>query len=235
MDNLIYVIEDEENIRELIRLALESYSYKVETFETAEDGLAAINSKIPDLAIFDIMLPKMDGVTAVKLLRKKLRTANLPIIFLTAKGSEIDKVVGLDSGADDYIAKPFGVLELSARVRSLLRRSHKNVFYEDEANEEENIVAGNVTLDVNKREFVRGKTRILLTPKEFNLLSYLILNKEKAISREELLSNVWHVDFIGDSRTLDMHVRSLRQKLGAENAGLIKTVRGIGYRFVIDD
>lgn len=233
MQDLIYVIEDEENIRDLLSIALESYSYKVRTFATAEDGLAAIENEVPDLAIFDIMLPKMDGVTAVKLLRQKERTEALPIIFLTAKGSEIDKVIGLDSGADDYICKPFGVLELNARIRSLLRRS-KNSVPEAEGKAFVDCFSGEIVLQVAARRVTVAGKEIELTPKEFKLLHYFMRNEGKVMSRDEITVAIWGDDFYdkNQSRTLDMHVLSLRHKLGEYGKKYIKTVRGVGYRFI---
>lgn len=233
MQDLIYVIEDEENIRDLLSIALESYSYEVKAFATAEEGIAAIESKVPDLAIFDIMLPKMDGVTAVKLLRQKPQTENLPIIFLTAKGSEIDKVIGLDSGADDYICKPFGVLELNARIRSLLRRSRSGAVSSEEKAFVD-CVSGEVVLQVSARRVTVAGEEIELTPKEFKLLHYFMLNEGKVMSRDEIISAIWGDDIRdkNQSRTLDMHVLTLRHKLGDYGKKYIKTVRGVGYRFV---
>ncbi len=229
MGQLIYVIEDDENIRELIKVSLESFSYRVETFETAEDGLAAIDSLLPDMAFFDLMLPKKDGLTAIKELRQKPKTRDLPIIILTAKGTEIDKVVGLDSGADDYITKPFGILELMARIRNLLKRTQKP--------EEEILAVSDIRLDKRCHEVYRAGKKIELTRTEFALLAVLMENTPNVMKRDELLDLVWGYDFIGETRTLDMHIRTLRQKLfgDEETACCIRTVRGIGYQLVSDE
>lgn len=228
MAQLIYVIEDDENIRDLIKIALESYSYEVCAFEYAEEALLAMRKRKPDLAVFDIMLPQMDGITAVKQIRKVSALQSLPIIMLTAKDSEIDKVTGLDCGADDYMTKPFGILELSARIRSLLRRASRE---EAPAKKPAAIDLGDISLNFKTREVFQGGNLIELTYKEFELLKYLMENANEVASRDELLNHIWGYDFIGETRTLDMHIRSLRQKLGDDGNTYIKTVRGVGYRF----
>lgn len=229
MAQLIYIIEDDENIRDLIKIALESYSYEVCAFEYAEEALLAMRKRKPDLAVFDIMLPQMDGITAVKQIRKVKALNNLPIIMLTAKDTEIDKVTGLDCGADDYMTKPFGILELSARIRSLLRRCAKTETAEQE--EEKTLQLGGISLDQKTREVFRDQKAVELTYKEFELLKYLMENSNRVASRDELLNHIWGYDYIGETRTLDMHIRSLRQKLGDDSNTYIKTVRGVGYRF----
>lgn len=228
MSQLIYVIEDDESIRELIKVSLESFSYRVEAFETAEDGLDAIGGQLPDMALFDLMLPKMDGLSAIKELRKNPKTHDLPIIILTAKGAEIDKVMGLDGGADDYITKPFGVLELTARIRNLFKRTQKHA--------EEPLSVGDIVLDKYSHEVHKAGKKIELTLKEFDLLALLMENAPNVVKRDELLNRVWGYDFIGETRTLDMHIRTLRQKLSddADASSYIRTVRGIGYKFVSD-
>ncbi len=219
---LVYVIEDEENIRELIKFALETYGYEVEPFERAEDALEKIAERIPDVAIFDIMLPGIDGIEAVKRLRASSKTAALPILMLTAKDGEIDKVVGLDCGADDYMTKPFSVLELSARIRALIRRST--------VSSSTRITYEGLSVDTDSREvFVDGE-QVELTYKEYELLLLLLKNISKAMSRDEIMDRVWGYDFVGESRTLDIHISSLRQKLGSMGHA-IKTVRNVGYKF----
>lgn len=218
---LVYIIEDEENIRELIKFALESYSYTVETFENAESALTRIKEKQPDVAVFDIMLPQMDGIEAVKILRRSSQTAALPILMLTAKDSEIDKVVGLDCGADDYMTKPFSVLELSARIRALMRRSSSG--------SNSRIDIGGLSIDSESREVYINGNLIELTYKEYELLMLLARNSPRAMSRDEIMDKVWGYDFVGESRTLDIHVSSLRQKLG-DMGQFIKTVRNVGYK-----
>ena len=224
MSQLIYIIEDDESIRELLKVSLTSFSYRVKAFETAEEGLAVIRQELPDMVLFDLMLPGMDGVSAIQLLREEPETCSLPIIILTAKGAEADKVKGLDSGADDYLTKPFGVLELGARIRSLFRRTAPAA--------PRALSIGSLTLDRNTHEARQGGVLLELTRKEFNLLALLMEVSPNVATRDELLNKVWAYDYIGETRTLDMHIRTLRQKLGddAEHPYYIQTVRGVGYR-----
>ncbi|MGN1318912.1 MAG: response regulator transcription factor [Lachnospirales bacterium] len=223
---LIYVVEDDENIRDLVKIALEGNGYKVSAFETAEEGISAIKEKKPDLCIFDIMLPGMDGITAVKEIKKHNSFKDIPIIHLTAKDSEIDKVKGLDGGADDYITKPFGILELMARIRSVLRRS------KNEDNNRETY--GMIRINRDTREIFVNDEAVTLTFKEYELLKFLIDNKKRAVSRTELLNEVWGYEYIGETRTIDIHIRTIRQKLGVAGS-YIKTLRGMGYRFKVED
>ena len=221
----IYIIEDDENIRNLLKIALEGFGYEAEGFETAEEGLARIEEAAPSLAIFDWMLPGMDGVTAIRKIRQTDGPRELPIMLLTAKEKELDKVVGLDCGADDYMVKPFGVLELSARIRSLLRRVKR---------EEKKDVLSYEGIVVNKktREVTSEGHLCELTLKEFELLVYLLENQSRVVTRDELLNQVWGYEYDGETRTLDMHIRTLRQKLGEKGSSCIKTIRGVGYRLV---
>ena len=221
----IYIIEDDENIRNLLKIALEGFGYEAEGFETAEEGLARIEEAAPSLAIFDWMLPGMDGVTAIRKIRQTDGLRELPIMLLTAKEKELDKVVGLDCGADDYMVKPFGVLELSARIRSLLRRVKR---------EEKKDVLSYEGIVVNKktREVTSEGHLCELTLKEFELLVYLLENQSRVVTRDELLNQVWGYEYDGETRTLDMHIRTLRQKLGEKGSSCIKTIRGVGYRLV---
>lgn len=223
---LIYVIEDDENIRELIKAALESYGYQIEAFEAAEPALESIGRDQPSLAIFDIMLPGMDGLSAIEEIRKDPKIGNLPIIVLTAKDKEFDKVIGLDRGADDYMTKPFSVLELAARVRSQLRRESGR-----EAKQPDSMKEGDLTICPETREVYLKDQLIHLTLKEYELLKYLMENKSRVVTREQILNQIWGYEYEGESRTLDMHIRSLRQKLEDGNAEMIRTVRGVGYRF----
>ncbi|MCI6675909.1 MAG: response regulator transcription factor [Clostridiales bacterium] len=223
----IYVIEDEVNIRELIKIALEGFGYQVSAFENAEDAMDAMKEDLPSLMIFDRMLPGMDGVTAIRKIRSGSLCPQVPIMILTAKDKEIDKVSGLDGGADDYMTKPFGILELAARVRSLLRRSS------GQKEQEKNIVTiGRLEWNFRTREVWFDKKLLELTYKEYELLQYLWKNQDRVVSREELLDSVWGYEYDGETRTLDIHVRTLRQKLGESGQEYIKTVRGVGYRFV---
>ena len=203
----IFVIEDDENIRNLVKIALEGYGYQVASYETAEEALEELEEGKPDLAVFDLMLPGMDGLSAIRLIREREDSLkNIPIIVLTAKDKEYDKVVGLDGGADDYMTKPFGVLELAARIRSLLRR---------------------VT------EVSMNGSPVALTFKEYELLMYLVDNRARVVERDELLNKLWDYSADIETRTLDIHIRTLRQKLGEEGSRYIKTVRSVGYRFVL--
>lgn len=230
MAERVYITEDDDSIRELVTVALSAYSYEVESFVSAEDCLVATEKQVPDIFLFDIMLPGMDGVQAVKILREREETKNTPILMLTAKSAEIDKVFGLENGADDYLTKPFGIMELAARIKALLRRAGRG----SSDSSSEKITAGGITINTALREVSRDGKPVELTLKEYELLLYLLKNRSRVVSREELLTKVWGIDFVGETRTLDMHIGTLRKKLidDAENAHLIKTVRGIGYRFI---
>ena len=208
----IYVVEDDDNIRDLIRIALEGFGYVVSAFEMAEDALKNIEADQPDLAVFDLMLPGMDGLSAIKKIRKNDSLADMPIIILTAKDREFDKVAGLDGGADDYMTKPFGVMELPARITSLLRRRARN-----QAGEEILEKYG-ISLNKKTREVTSRGKKVELTLKEYELLLYLMENHSRVATRDELLNHIWGYDYDGETRTLDMHIRTLRQKLGEEGA-----------------
>lgn len=221
MNERIFVIEDDENIQEIVKLSLESNGYKVTLFDNAIDAIIAIHEEVPDLAIFDVMLPQMDGITAVKKIRET--NTQMPILILSAKDSEIDKIHGLDSGSDDYMTKPFGVLELCARVRTLLRRTQPKAKI---------IKTATLIIDKSTHIIQQNHQIIELTNKEYQLLLYLIENKDRVVEREELLNSVWGYDFIGESRALDVHIRSLRKKLNDDGEKYIKTIRSVGYRFV---
>lgn len=224
----IFVTEDEEDIREVIKCTLESFSYRISAFETAEECLAAARAETPDLILMDIMLPGMDGVTALGRLKSAAQTRDIPVIMLTAKSSEVDKVTGLDAGAVDYVVKPFGVLELAARVRAALRGKQKA------EKTEEVLVSCDIVLDPKKRQVLLRGEPVELTLKEFELLRMLMEQRERVLPRETLLDEIWGYDYVGETRTLDMHVRTLRAKLGddGEAQRFIKTVRGVGYRFI---
>jgi len=229
MAKTIFIVEDDENIREMVRMALTSFSYEAVAFDSAEGAFAAIFDSVPDMIIFDIMLPGMSGLEATKKIRSNPKTCNLPVVLLTAKDTELDKVTGLDCGADDYIAKPFGVMELGARIRSIFRRTDKG-----EVQPPEIITISDLSINNNTREVTRGGRQIDLTFKEYELLCMLIRECGRIVPREELLNSIWGFDFLGESRTLDIHVRTLRQKLGdnAEKPKYIKTIRNVGYRFI---
>lgn len=228
--NTIYIVEDDENIRNLLSVALTGFGYQTEAFETAEEALTRMEEEAPDLAVFDWMLPGMDGTDAIKAIRSKKNPeiSRLPILLLTAKDKELDKVEGLDGGADDYMVKPFGILELSARIRSLLRRTRK----EEERKNKNQIKIGAIQADKQTREVFSGASAVDLTKKEYDLLICLMENHSRILTREELLNRIWGYDYEGESRTLDMHIKTLRQKLGDRNGACIKTIRGVGYRML---
>lgn len=224
----IYIIEDDENIRNLLKVALAGSGYDAVGFETAEEGLAAMKVREPDLAIFDLMLPGMSGMEAIRRIRGREKTQNLPVLVLTAKDKEYDKVVGLDGGADDYMTKPFGVLELLARVRTLLRRAGQ----QPEEKRRGILEFGQLHIDMQTREVTVEGNAVPLTFKEYELLLYLCEHKNRVIEREELLDRLWDYTADVETRTLDMHIRTLRQKLGSAVSSYIVTVRSVGYRFL---
>lgn len=219
---LIYVVEDDKNIQEIETYALENVGYKVQGFSSAEDFYKALLKEYPDLILMDIMLPDEDGLSIVKKLRSRKDTLMLPIIMVTAKTTEIDKVKGLDIGADDYLTKPFGIMELISRVKAMLRRS---ALPEEK---EKTLRLGNVVLDREKHAVYVNDTPCELTYKEYELLKLLMTNAGIVTPRELILDRVWGIDFEGESRTLDMHIKTLRQKL-KEEGSLIRTVRNVGY------
>jgi len=218
---LIYVVEDDKNISEIECFALKNSGYEIEGFADAGSFWAKVNEKLPDLVLLDIMLPDEDGLTILGKLRKKKETAKLPIIMITAKTAEIDKVKGLDMGADDYLTKPFGVMELISRVKALLRRTAP-------ADAEKVLQIGPVMLDVEKHAVTVDGEQCDLTYKEYELLKLLLMNAGMVTKRDTILERVWGTDYEGESRTLDMHIKTLRQKLG-EAGSRIKTVRNVGY------
>ena len=220
---LIYILEDDRNIREIEEIALKNADYEVVSFETAAEFGKRLKERVPDLLLLDLMLPDVDGLRLVTQLRQNVMTRSLPVIMVTAKTTEIDKVRGLDSGADDYLTKPFSVMELISRVKALLRRSMKGL-------KERVITIGEVSLDVERRKVTVAGERCELTYKEYELLKLLMNNAGIVTPREEILSKVWETDFEGESRTIDMHIKTLRQKLGS-SANRIKTVRNVGYLF----
>lgn len=218
----IYIVEDDKNIREIEMFALKNSGYAVEEFENAKSFFSRTVEKVPDLVLLDIMLPDMDGLEIVKKLRSRPDTVRVPIILVTAKTTELDKVKGLDIGADDYLTKPFGVMELISRVKALLRRSRA-------LQDDKQLVLGDITLDSERREVHVGGELCELTFKEFELLKLLMVNAGIVLHRDTIMSDVWGTDYEGESRTLDMHIKTLRQKLG-EAGNMIKTVRNVGYK-----
>lgn len=223
MNQTIYYTEDDENIRELVIYALKSSGFQAVGFENAKDFFRGMHSVLPDLILLDVMLPDEDGIEILKKLKRDADYKNIPVIMLTAKSAEYDKVIGLDLGADDYVTKPFGVMELVSRIKAVLRRSK-------EQEKEDVIEVEDIRLDRRQHIVtVLGKP-IELTHKEFELLDYFMCNKGIVLTREKLLDTVWNMDFEGESRTVDVHIGLLRQKLG-ESGQLIVTVRGVGYKF----
>lgn len=219
---MIYIVEDDENIRELVKYTLESYEFNVKAFESGKNLKENLLDDQLELLILDIMLPGQDGISILKDLRTDKATKDLPVILLTAKSAELDRVKGLDQGADDYISKPFSVLELVSRVKALLRRT-KNQTTSD-------IYQYNgLSLDENKREVILDGKGLELTYKEFELLLYMLKNKGLVLDRESIISKVWGYDFQGETRTVDVHIATLRNKLGPW-AKYIHTVRNIGYK-----
>ena len=222
---LIYCVEDDAGIRELITLALSTADFEVVGFEEAGSFYKALGKRIPDLILLDLMLPKIDGMSILQSIKKDLLHAEIPVIILTAKSMELDKVKGLESGADDFITKPFGVLELMARVKAVLRRSGKKDMPEDI------IKYNDLTLDYNKRTLLYKDVPVVLTYKEFELLHYLMLNKGIVLSRDKILQEIWGYDYEGETRTVDMHIKTIRQKLDAAGCqNYVVTVRSAGYK-----
>lgn len=219
---LIYIVEDDQNIREIETFALKNSGYKVNDFECAKDFYKKVAEKVPSLVLLDIMLPDEDGLSIVKKLRSMPDTKKVPIIMVTAKTTEIDKVKGLDMGADDYIVKPFGVMELISRVKALLRRSI-------DMQEEKFLSYGDIFLDGEKHIVYVKDEPCELTYKEYELLKLLMMNVGIVLSRDVIMERVWGIDFEGESRTLDMHIKTLRKKLKEEGTA-ITTVRNVGYR-----
>ena len=219
---MIYIVEDDKNIQEIESFALKNSGYEVRGFEYAKDFYAALDEQIPDLVLLDIMLPDEDGLQILKKLRLNHKTVLVPVIMVTAKTTELDKVKGLDLGADDYLSKPFGVMELLARVRALLRRTQ-------EETPSAVMTLGDVTLDRESHRVTAGGQEIALTHMEFELLAFLMAHAGKAVTREVLLDDVWGIAYSGDTRTIDVHVRTLRQKLG-DSGRMIATIRNVGYR-----
>lgn len=219
---MIYLLEDDNSIRELIVYTLNNQGFAAKGFYNAKDFYKAVEEQVPKLAFLDIMLPGEDGLSVLKRLRSDPKTKRLPVIMLTAKGTEFDKVIGLDSGADDYIAKPFGMMELISRMKAVLRRS------EPEESSTEYKLSG-LNVNVERHMVTVNGEEVLLTLKEFELLCLLFKNKGIVLSRDRILESVWGYDFDGETRTVDVHIRSMRIKL-KECGELIETVRGIGYR-----
>lgn len=217
----IFCVEDDINIRELVEYTLTQTGFSVSGFENAREFFDAVQEALPDLVLLDIMLPDKDGMEILKELRKNPVTCNLPIILLTAKSSQIDKIKGLDSGADDYMTKPFDIMELISRINALLRRLSPGT--------NDILTFREITLSLAKRTVTAGGSPVSLTYKEFEILRMLIENQGAVLTRDMLMNKVWGTDFEGETRTVDVHIRTLRQKLG-DAGSYIETVRNVGYK-----
>lgn len=222
----ILVVDDEQSIRELLEFNLKKNGY--ETL-TAADGREALQkAEGTDLILLDLMLPEIDGIEVCRRLKTAAKTADIPIIMLTAKAEEVDRIIGLEMGADDYVAKPFSTRELMARIKAVLRRSSSS-----DRNNSNVLVIGRLKIDFASYQVWLADASVPLTPKEFDLLKLLVTNQGRAFSRDELLERVWGYEYYGDTRTVDVHIRHLRSKLAADEAlsNAIETVRGVGYLF----
>lgn len=228
MKSLIYSVEDDLNIQNVIQIALKNSNFRIQSFTNAKQLFEAFDLEKPDLVLLDIMLPDMDGLEILKKMKTYPKFKNIPVMIVSAKISEIDKVIGLDSGADDYLIKPFGVLELVSRVKALLRRGN-------EIPEVNKLVINNLELDSRSYECTYMDTPIIFTKKQFELLKLLMENCNKVVSRNEMLNLVWGYEYVGETRTVDVHIKEIRRKLN--EAGVepktIDTIRGIGYRFIL--
>ena len=218
---MIFLLEDDANIRSFVLYALTNSGLDAKVFERPSEFWKAIKTGYPDLLLLDIMLPEEDGLSILAKIRKTPELSSMPVIMLTAKGSEYDKVIGLDSGADDYIAKPFGTMEMISRIKALLRRTASDTKAE--------YTAGDLYVNLSKHIVTVKGEKIRLTLKEFELLCFLLENTGKVLTRERILEKIWGYTFDGESRTVDVHVRTLRAKLG-DCGNMIETVRGVGYK-----
>lgn len=226
----ILIVDDEEHIRELLKYNMESIGYKCIMTDNGIDASRMVKEQRPDLVLLDLMLPGMDGYEVCKEIRKNNNISSTPIIMITAKGEELDKILGLELGADDYVTKPFSIRELMARVKAVLRRT--TVREVDEA-----FIFGNISIDFDKHEVMKSGNKIDLTLKEFELLEILVKNKGRVMTRDFLLDKIWGYEYIGETRTVDVHIRHLRQKIEDDdkNPKFIETIRGIGYRFNFEE
>lgn len=223
----IVIVEDDPTLAETLAENLSEEEYEVVTAADGERGLAQIRANLPDLIVLDIMLPVLDGLSVCRIIRKDPTTSHIPIIMLTARGTEVDKIVGLESGADDYIVKPFGLGEFLARVRAVMRRAPGRATVQDE------LISGDLRMDLTGRRAYLGNEELHLSHKEFDLLTELMRNQGAVLSRDLILTKVWGYEFFGDKRTVDVHIRWLREKIERDPSDpqRIITVRGVGYRF----
>lgn len=223
---MIYCVEDDDNIRELVVYTLDSTGLPAKGFPGGREFEAAVQNELPELVLLDIMLPGEDGISLLRRFRASAATKNIPVIMLTAKGAEYDKVQALDIGADDYVTKPFGMMELVSRIKAVLRRANRS-----SSGSPDILEVGSIRMDTRKHLVNVDGQNIDLTLKEFELLNKFMMNTEVVLTREQLLTDIWGYDFNGETRTVDVHVRTLRQKLGAAG-DMIQTVRGVGYKLV---
>ena len=219
---MIWCVDDDSTIREIEVYTLEQTGFKARGFADGISMLEALKTEVPELIILDIMMPEMDGLEVLSKIRSEAAYKDIPVIMATAKGTEMDKIGGLNSGADDYLVKPFGVMEMVARVKAVLRRTVKEDVSSD-------ITVGKITLKENEHKVTSNGEKIELTHKEFAILKLFMQNPNMVFSRDKLMSEIWGMDYIGETRTVDMHIKTLRHKLG-ESGGQIKTVIGVGYR-----
>lgn len=220
---MIWCVEDDTSIRDIEVYALMSTGFEAKGFEDGNSFWAALQEEKPELVVLDVMLPGMDGVTLLKMMKESKEFRDIPVIMATAKGTEYDKIQSLDLGADDYLVKPFGIMEMVSRVKAVLRRCNRT-------NETDRFEIGGLMLNSNEHTVSVDGERVLLTYKEYELLRLFLSQPGHAFTREQLLSHVWNTDFVGETRTVDMHIRTLRQKLGVYG-NMIETVRNVGYRF----
>ena len=221
---MIYLLEDDGAIRELVTYSLEKTGNEARAFATPSEFWRGMDERLPDLILLDVMLPEEDGLSVLSKLRASERTRSLPVIMLTAKGTEFDKVMAFDAGADDYVTKPFGVMELIARIKAVMRRSDVSV-----SGGHKSYSHGSLSLSVERHEVLASGVPVALTFKEFELLTLLFENTGTVLTRDRILREVWGYEFDGENRTVDVHIRTLRQKLGAAG-DIIETIRGVGYK-----
>lgn len=219
---MVWCVDDDSTIREIEVYTLEQTGFAARGFSDGVSMLEALKDEIPELIILDIMMPELDGIEVLKKLRSEPLYKDIPVIMATAKGTEMDKIGGLNMGADDYLVKPFGVMEMVARVKAVLRRSVKTV-------ESDGITVGSITLKEKEHKVISDGEKVELTHKEFEILKLFMQNPNMVFSRDKLMSEIWGMDYIGETRTVDMHIKTLRHKLGSAG-GQIKTVIGVGYR-----
>ncbi|WP_444659718.1 winged helix-turn-helix domain-containing protein [Caproiciproducens sp. R2] len=225
---LIYIADDELNIRKLVSFGLKDSGFETAEFPDGTQLMNAVRQRVPDAIILDWMMPQPDGLAVCRMLRENESTRTVPVLMLTARGEEIDRVLGLEIGADDYIVKPFSIKELCARVRAVLRRAARQDNAADQV-----LTSGDLTVDITRHSVTKGDAAIELTVKEFDLLVMLMKNSGKVLTRDTLLDKVWGIEYYGDTRTVDVHVRYLRQKIenNPDDPAYIQTVRGVGYKF----